>query len=109
MPIYKYQCPKCNHLVEEYRDATDRNEPMKCEICGSTMERIYGIPIIEYRDDTTGWAKRIYQKGSKDYIKYREETNYEKVYNNKKIFNKLPRQTQIQYEREMRNIRGQNY
>lgn len=104
MPLYNYECPKCGEIYTKFLKAEDRNN-VYCDECGTKLNRTYGIPIIEFRDHNTGWAKKRYQNGFTDYNKFTERTNYEIVYNNKKIFNKLPRQTQVQYEREISKLR----
>jgi putative FmdB family regulatory protein len=105
LPIYKYECPKCGSIEEKFRYSKERDDAVICPECKTDMKRTYGLSTIEFRDHTTGWAKRNYKEGTKDYVKFTKDTNYEKIYNNKKVFNKLPRQTQIQYEREIRQQR----
>ena len=34
MPIYEYECEKCNHITEVLRPMDQANDPLVCESCG---------------------------------------------------------------------------
>ncbi len=35
MPIYEYECEKCDHITEDLRQMAQADEPLACEACGS--------------------------------------------------------------------------
>ena len=42
MPNYDYECTKCNHVEEEFRMITKRNDPKECPKCKSEMVKLIG-------------------------------------------------------------------
>lgn len=40
MPIYEYQCPKCQHVFEEWVKASDAHGQEPCPRCGTPSPRI---------------------------------------------------------------------
>ncbi len=36
MPIYEYECEKCNHITEALRPMAQADEPLICESCGNS-------------------------------------------------------------------------
>lgn len=40
MPIYEYQCPKCQHVFEEWVKASDAHGQEPCPQCGAPSPRI---------------------------------------------------------------------
>lgn len=49
MPLYDYRCTKCNHVFEEFRRISEREEPISkpcpsCETIG-TIEQKIGAPM----------------------------------------------------------------
>ena len=39
MPIYEYECEKCNHITEALRTMAQADESLPCESCGSDKTR----------------------------------------------------------------------
>ncbi len=35
MPIYEYECDKCDHVTEDLRQVAQADEPLACEACGN--------------------------------------------------------------------------
>lgn len=55
MPLYTYQCEKCERTQDEFRSIADRNAPLSCT-CNGSMKKIIGghavVPDVEpYFDD----------------------------------------------------------
>ena len=40
MPIYEYQCPKCQHTFEEWVKASESHGQEPCPKCGESSPRI---------------------------------------------------------------------
>ena len=40
MVLYVYRC-KEGHDTDEYRSIKDRNEPLKCRVCGKRADKVY--------------------------------------------------------------------
>ena len=39
MPIYEYECKKCNHIFEQLRKITDPSKTAACPCCGLKSKR----------------------------------------------------------------------
>jgi putative FmdB family regulatory protein len=61
MPIYVYECQKCNEEVEEIQKMTDP-APEKCEKCGAAgeMKKKIGVSNFTLGEGGVGWAKDGY-------------------------------------------------
>jgi len=52
MPIYEYQCQKCNAHTEAFQKVTDK--PLsKCPKCGGKLEKLISAPAIQFKG--SGW------------------------------------------------------
>ena len=52
MPIYEYECRKCNAHVEAFQKVGDK--PLtKCRKCGGKLERKISAPAIQFKG--SGW------------------------------------------------------
>ncbi len=52
MPIYEYQCKKCNAHTEVMQKVSDK--PLaKCRKCGGRLEKLLSAPAIQFKG--TGW------------------------------------------------------
>jgi len=52
MPIYEYQCKKCNAHTEVMQKITDK--PLtKCRKCGGRLEKLLSAPAIQFKG--SGW------------------------------------------------------
>jgi putative FmdB family regulatory protein len=52
MPIYEYQCKKCNARTEAMQKISDK--PLtKCRKCGGRLEKLLSAPAIQFKG--SGW------------------------------------------------------
>jgi putative FmdB family regulatory protein len=62
MPLYEYQCGKCNHRFEKIQKFSDP-APDACPVCGSgPVTRLPSSPAIQFKG--TGWYITDYAKKS---------------------------------------------
>ena len=62
MPLYEYQCKKCQHRFEKIQKFSDR-EIKKCPECGGPVERLLSAPAVQFKG--SGWYVTDYaRKGS---------------------------------------------
>lgn len=61
MPIYEYQCDKCEN-IDEYILSIDEESRsiLLCSKCGSTTSKV--ISKTNFKLEGTGWSKDSYQK-----------------------------------------------
>lgn len=52
MPIYEFECRKCNAHVEVFQRMSDK-PPVKCRKCGGRLERKLSAPAIQFKG--SGW------------------------------------------------------
>jgi putative FmdB family regulatory protein len=52
MPIYEYQCRKCNAHLEAMQKVTDK-PLVKCRKCGGRLEKLFSAPAIQFKG--SGW------------------------------------------------------
>lgn len=52
MPIYEYQCKKCNAHMEVMQKFSDK-PPVKCRKCGGRLEKLLSAPAIQFKG--SGW------------------------------------------------------
>lgn len=57
MPIYEYQCTKCNKLIEELYKINKAPETIQCD-CGDLAKRIISECTFKLKGDN--WAKDSY-------------------------------------------------
>ncbi len=62
MPIYEYECRKCNARQEVYQKVNDK-PPKKCSKCGGRLDRMVSAPAIQFKG--SGWYVTDYAGGSK--------------------------------------------
>ncbi len=64
MPIYQYNCLKCDHHEDYIKPVDDRNTPETCDKCGSTMihQEVAGLPL--FRLGQGFWYRNDYTYGS---------------------------------------------
>ena len=48
MPIYEYECQKCNNRSEVFQKVSDK-PPTKCQKCGGKLERVISAPAIQFK------------------------------------------------------------
>jgi len=62
VPLYEYQCKKCQHRFEKIQKFSDR-EIKKCPECGGSVERLLSAPAVQFKG--SGWYVTDYaRKGS---------------------------------------------
>src|ERR1043165_4191237 len=52
MPIYEYQCKKCNAHTEAIQKFSDK-PLVKCRKCGGRLEKLLSAPAIQFKG--SGW------------------------------------------------------
>ena len=62
MPIYEYECQKCNARQEVYQKVDDK-PPKKCAKCGGRLERMVSAPAIQFKG--SGWYVTDYAGGAR--------------------------------------------
>lgn len=64
MPIYEFECRKCNAHLEVFQKMSDK-PPVKCRKCGGRLERKLSAPAIQFKG--SGWYVTDYaSKATKD-------------------------------------------
>jgi putative FmdB family regulatory protein len=58
MPIYEFQCKKCDKVVEKKMSYDERLNPQKCEECGEDTERIASLPLPPIFNGS-GWTPKF--------------------------------------------------
>ena len=73
MPIYEYQCKRCNAHTEVMQKLTDK--PLtKCRKCGGRLEKLLSAPAIQFKG--SGWYVTDYAgKKSEGKTESKEEKN----------------------------------
>lgn len=66
MPIYEYQCPKCQKVFEEWTHVTDMQAQEPCPDCGTPSPRVMSHTSFVLKGG--GWyvSDYGYRKGIKD-------------------------------------------
>jgi len=59
MPIYEYQCKKCNHRFERIQKFSDPHVK-KCPDCGGSVEQVLSAPAVQFKG--SGWYVTDYAK-----------------------------------------------
>lgn len=73
MPLYEYKCVKCGHRFEKI-ESVDASAKKKCPECGSTAERMFAAPAIQFKG--SGWYVTDYAgKNSGSASKESKETS----------------------------------
>src|SRR5215813_3232616 len=80
MPIYEYQCQKCNAHTEAFQKVTDK--PLrKCPKCGGKVEKLISAPAIQFKG--SGWYVTDYAnkatKGEKSESESTSESKSDKT------------------------------
>ncbi|HXY13457.1 MAG TPA: FmdB family zinc ribbon protein [Terriglobales bacterium] len=61
MPLYEYQCEKCNHRFERIQKFSDPHVK-KCPKCGGPVEQLLSPPAVQFKG--SGWYVTDYAKKS---------------------------------------------
>jgi putative FmdB family regulatory protein len=71
MPLYEYQCKKCQHTFEKIQSFSDK--PIKkCPKCGGAVEKLLSAPAVQFKG--TGWYVTDYANKSSASAKSGSET-----------------------------------
>ncbi len=52
MPIYEFECRKCNDRLEVFQKMNDK-PPVKCRKCGGRLEKLVSASAIQFKG--SGW------------------------------------------------------
>jgi putative FmdB family regulatory protein len=52
MPIYEYECQKCQAHIELFQKMSDK-PPVKCRKCGGRLEKLFSASAIQFKG--SGW------------------------------------------------------
>lgn len=64
MPIYEFQCLKCDHIYETYASIRDRNNDTNCPVCYSNKcFRLISSSHIKVGDEWSGLRNKTGCKG----------------------------------------------
>jgi putative FmdB family regulatory protein len=76
MPIYEYECQKCNTRLEVFQKINDK-PPTRHQKCGGKWERLISAPAIQFKGD--GWYVTDYAKATKKETAESEPTTEKKA------------------------------
>ena len=62
MPIYEYECQKCQARQEVYQKVDDK-PPKRCSKCGGKLDRMISAPAIQFKG--SGWYVTDYAGDSR--------------------------------------------
>lgn len=64
MPIYEFQCSKCNKKFEKILSISESNKKIKCDCCKDAFaKKIVSAP--SFRLEGKGWYETDFKTGSK--------------------------------------------
>jgi putative FmdB family regulatory protein len=61
MPLYEYQCEKCQHRFEKIQKFSDPHVK-RCPKCGGPVEQLLSAPAVQFKG--SGWYVTDYAKKS---------------------------------------------
>ena len=70
MPIYEYQCRKCQAHTEVMQKVTDK-PLVKCRKCGGRLEKLLSAPAIQFKG--SGWYVTDYAGKKSEKSQSKEE------------------------------------
>ena len=85
MPIYEFQCSKCNKKFEKILSISDSNKKVKCD-CKALAKRVVTAP--SFRLDGKGWYETDFKTGTKKNLVQSKEPNQKKQDQSKKPIKK---------------------
>lgn len=62
MPIYEFECRKCNSHTEVFQKMSDKL-PTKCRKCGGRLEKLFSASAIQFKG--SGWYVTDYAGNGK--------------------------------------------
>jgi len=66
MPLYEYQCNKCNNIIEEFHKHTDIINKLFCKTCNNYCSVKKIISKSTFKLEGEGWGKDGYSKQRMD-------------------------------------------
>lgn len=64
MPIYEFQCSKCDRKIEKILSISESNKKIKCDYCKNAFaKRVVSAP--SFRLDGKGWYETDFKTGTK--------------------------------------------
>jgi putative FmdB family regulatory protein len=107
MPIYEYQCRKCEHLFDALQKINE--EPLvDCPSCGeSTLKRLISAP--NFRLKGKGWYETDFKKENQKNLADAKEDKSSKIKIQRKnqMYLKKRKQSKIKHQKIKSNILGQ--
>ena len=87
MPIYEFQCLKCNKKFEKILSISEANKKIKCD-CEkkSNLQRVVSAP--SFRLDGKGWYETDFKTGSKKNLVQSDKKDKKTTETSKKKENK---------------------
>ena len=64
MPIYEYQCRKCDHRFEKLHQSFSDARVKKCPLCGGKVEQLLSAPAAHFKGEGF-YATDYARKGAK--------------------------------------------
>ena len=63
MPLYDYQCSKCNNITEGFGKIADKDETIPCSACGKPSKRIISpvrakLDPNQFPGEKSRWIKK---------------------------------------------------
>ena len=87
MPIYEFQCSKCNKKFEKILSISDSNKKVKCDCNEKALaKRVVTAP--SFRLDGKGWYETDFKTGTKKNLVQSKEPNQKKQDQSKKPIKK---------------------
>ena len=92
MPIYEYQCRRCEHRFELIQKFSDKPRK-RCPECSGTVDRLISPPAIRFKG--SGWYVTDYANKKSD-----KEDKGEKASKNKETESKKAKETESKKAKE---------
>ena len=92
MPIYEYQCRRCEHRFELIQKFSDKPRK-RCPECSGTVDRLISPPAIRFKG--SGWYVTDYANKKSD-----KEDKEEKASKNKETESKKAKETESKKAKE---------
>ena len=90
MPIYEFQCLKCNKKFEKILSISDSNKKVKCDCSEKAVaKRVVSAP--SFRLDGKGWYETDFKTGTKkNLVQSKDPKSVNKEQKNKPVKKKQP-------------------
>ena len=90
MPIYEFQCPKCNKKFEKIISISESNKKVKCDCSEKAVaKRVVSAP--SFRLDGKGWYETDFKTGTKkNLVQSKDPKSLNKEQKNKPVKKEQP-------------------